>query len=268
MVIPIRVTDPKGRSMLPVERQQRISDILAENGIVLVSRLAEQFGVSELTIRRDLDQMEENRLLKRTHGGATVLRNMNAEPDYLQKAAKFADEKRHIAQKAAQLVEDNDIVMVNSGTTASAVLKSIIESGRSVTIITNNVDVFNYPDVDGRCTIVLVGGTFRSRSRSLSGSLSNMNLDGIFANKSFIGVDGLSEESGLTTPIYEESVVSSMMVKHTSGKVYVITTHNKIGVTSNYRIARIGDVQGIITDKEGAEYLRAESSINAEIIEA
>ena len=73
--------------MLPVERQQRISDILAENGIVLVSRLAEQFGVSELTIRRDLDQMEENRLLKRTHGGATILRNMNAEPDYLQKAA-------------------------------------------------------------------------------------------------------------------------------------------------------------------------------------
>lgn len=254
--------------MLPVERQQKISDILAENGIVLVSRLAEQFGVSELTIRRDLDQMEENRLLKRTHGGATILRNMNAEPDYLQKAAKFAEEKRHIAQRAAQLVEDNDIVMVNSGTTASAVLKAIIDSGRIVTIITNNVDVFNYPDVEGKCTIILTGGSYRSRSRSLSGSLSNINLEGMFANKAFIGVDGISEDAGLTTPIYEESVVSGMMVRHTSGKVYVITTHNKIGVTSNYRIALLKDVHGIITDKEGAEYLRSDSNIEAEIIEA
>ena len=101
-----------------MERQHRISEILTENGIVQVSRLAEEFGVSELTIRRDLDQMEENGLLKRTHGGATVLRNMNAEPHYLQKAAQFAEEKKRIAQKAVELVEDDDIVMVNSGTTA------------------------------------------------------------------------------------------------------------------------------------------------------
>ena len=254
--------------MLPVERQQIISDILAENGIVLVSRLAERFGVSELTIRRDLDQMEENRLLKRTHGGATVLRNMNAEPDYLQKAASFAEEKRHIARKAAELVQDNDIVMVNSGTTASAVLKAIIESGRSVTIITNNIDVFNYPDTAGRCTIILTGGVYRSRSRSLSGSLSTMPLEGMFANKAFIGVDGISEESGLTTPIFEESVVSRMMLRHTSGKVYVITTHNKIGVTSNYQIGRIDEISGIITDREGAEYFRSDVNMKAEIIEA
>ena len=128
--------------MLPMERQQRISDILQENGIVQVSRLAEEFGVSELTIRRDLDQMEESRLLKRTHGGATILRNMNAEPHYLQKAAQFAEEKKRIAQKAAELVEDNDIVMVNSGTTASAVLRALLESGKTITIITNNIDVF------------------------------------------------------------------------------------------------------------------------------
>ena len=241
--------------MLPVERQQKISDILAENGIVLVSRLAEQFGVSELTIRRDLDQMEENRLLKRTHGGAKILRNMNAEPDYLQKAAKFADEKRHI-------------VMVNSGTTASAVLRAIIESGRTVTIITNNVDVFNYPDVEGKCTIIMTGGVYRPRSRSLSGSLATSHLEGMFANEAFIGVDGISEDAGLTTPIYEESVVSGMMVKHTSGKVYVITTHNKVEVTSNYRIARLDDVHGIITDKEGAEYFRTDSNLKAEILGA
>ena len=254
--------------MLPVERQQRISDILSENGIVLVSRLAEEFGVSELTIRRDLDQMEENRLLKRTHGGATILRNMNAEPDYLQKAAKFADEKRRIAVKAAELVEDDDIVMVNSGTTASAVLKAIIDSGKAVTIITNNVDVFNYPDVEGRCTIMLTGGVYRSRSRSLSGSMATTPLEGVFANKAFIGVDGFSEDAGLTTPIYEESVISGMMLRHTSGKAFMIATHNKFGVTSNYRIGRIEDIYGIITDKEGAEYLRADSSIKAEIIES
>lgn len=254
--------------MLPMERQQRISDILAENGIVQVSRLADEFGVSELTIRRDLDQMEENRLLKRTHGGATILRNMNAEPHYLQKAAQFAEEKKSIARKAAELVEDDDIVMVNSGTTASAVLRALLESGRSITIITNNIDVFNQPDTLGKCTIILTGGVYRSRSRALSGSIATSPLEGMFANKSFIGVDGISEDAGLTTPIYEESVVSRMMLKHTSGKAYVIATHNKIGVVSNYMIGRTDEIHGIITDREGAEFFRSETNIRAEIIEA
>ena len=254
--------------MLPLERQQKISDILSENGIVQVSRLAEDFGVSELTIRRDLDQMEEAGLLKRTHGGATILRNLNAEPHYLQKAAMFAEEKRRIAEKAASLVQDDDIVMVNSGTTASAVLGALLESGKMLTIITNNIDVFNHPDTIGRCAIVLIGGAYRSRSRSLSGSLATKSLEGMFANKSFIGVDGISEEAGLTTPIYEESVVSNMMLRHTTGQAFVIATHNKIGVTSNYRIGKVEEIHGIITDREGAEYFRTDSSIKAEIIEA
>ena len=254
--------------MLPLERQQKISDILSENGIVQVSRLAEDFGVSELTIRRDLDQMEEAGLLKRTHGGATILRNLNAEPHYLQKAAMFAEEKRRIAEKAASLVQDDDIVMVNSGTTASAVLGALLESGKTLTIITNNIDVFNHPDTIGRCAIVLIGGAYRSRSRSLSGSLATKSLEGMFANKSFIGVDGISEEAGLTTPIYEESVVSNMMLRHTTGQAFVIATHNKIGVTSNYRIGKVEEIHGIITDREGAEYFRTDSSIKAEIIEA
>lgn len=254
--------------MLPLERQQKISDILSENGIVQVSRLAEDFGVSELTIRRDLDQMEEAGLLKRTHGGATILRNLNAEPHYLQKAAMFAEEKRRIAEKAASLVQDDDIVMVNSGTTASAVLGALLESGKTLTIITNNIDVFNHPDTIGRCAIVLIGGAYRSRSRSLSGSLATKSLEGMFANKSFIGVDGISEEAGLTTPIYEESVVSNMMLRHTTGQAFVIATHNKIGVTSNYRIGKVEEIHGIITDREGAEYFRIDSSIKAEIIEA
>ena len=254
--------------MLPLERQQKISDILSENGIVQVSRLAAAFGVSELTIRRDLDQMEEAGLLKRTHGGATILRNLNAEPHYLQKAAMFAEEKRRIAEKAASLVQDDDIVMVNSGTTASAVLGALLESGKMLTIITNNIDVFNHPDTIGRCAIVLIGGAYRSRSRSLSGSLATKSLEGMFANKSFIGVDGISEEAGLTTPIYEESVVSNMMLRHTTGQAFVIATHNKIGVTSNYRIGKVEEIHGIITDREGAEYFRTDSSIKAEIIEA
>ena len=254
--------------MLPLERHQRISDILSENGIVQVSRLAEDFGVSELTIRRDLDQMEDEGLLKRTHGGATILRNMNAEPHYLQKAAMFAEEKHRIAQKAAELVQDDDIVMVNSGTTASAVLGALLDSGKTLTIITNNIDVFNHPDTNGKCTIVLVGGTYRSRSRSLSGSLATKHLEGMFANKSFIGVDGISESAGLTTPIYEESVVSNMMLRHTTGRSFVIATHNKIGVTSNYQIGRVDEIHGIITDKEGADFFRTDSSVKAEIIEA
>lgn len=254
--------------MLPMERQQRIKDILNENGIVQVSRLAEEFGVSELTIRRDLDQMAESRLLKRTHGGATILRNMNAEPHYLQKAAQFAEEKRRIAAKAAELVEDDDIVMVNSGTTTSAILKALLDSGKILTIITNNIDVFSHPDTMGNCTIILTGGVYRSRSRALSGNMSINLLEGIFANKAFLGVDGISDEAGLTTPIYEESVVSRMMLRHTKGKVFVVCTHNKIGVVSNYQIGKTEEVYGIITDKEGADFFRTDSNVKGQIIEA
>ena len=193
---------------------------------------------------------------------------MNAEPHYLQKAAMFSEEKRRIAQKAAELVEDDDIVMVNSGTTASAVLKALLDSGRSLTIITNNIDVLIHPDTTGKCTIILTGGVYRSRSRALSGSLSTAHLEGMFANKAFIGVDGISEDAGLTTPIYEDSVVSRMMLRHTSGKAFVVATHNKIGVVSNYQIGRTDEIFGIITDEEGAEYFRTDSSVKAEIIEA
>ena len=81
-------------------------------------------------------------------------------------------------------------------------------------------------------------------------------------------MDGISEQAGFTTAIYEESVVSAMMLSRTSGKSYVVATHNKIGVTSNYRIGRLDEVSGIITDSEGAEYFRTDSSFKAEIIEA
>ncbi|MCF0238077.1 MAG: DeoR/GlpR transcriptional regulator, partial [Sphaerochaetaceae bacterium] len=126
--------------MLPLKRQELILQELQENRFVQVKTLAKDLNVSELTIRRDLDILGTKGLLERTHGGASLKLNLNLEPEYEQKMSKFPTEKKAIGLKAASLVKDGDIVMVNSGTTTAEVLRAIIQSRKAVTIITNNID--------------------------------------------------------------------------------------------------------------------------------
>lgn len=241
--------------LIPVQRQKEIINILQTEETAQVGDLARRLGVSELTIRRDLEGLSRRGLVERSFGGASLLRKLFREPDYDTKARQAAEEKRQIALIAASLVEEGETVCVNSGSTTFEVLRALLRTGRRLTIVTNNAGVFSLLDGGSAAKVVFTGGVYRSVSRSVSGAMSLPVLDGIYATKAFIGVDGFSLERGLTTPVEEEAITTRAMIERTVGKVYAVFTASKIGVVSNYKTADVEKVGCVITDAAGRRLL-------------
>jgi len=240
-------------STIPASRQQSILCQVRNDGSVNVNTLAEQFGVSELTIRRDLDQLAKKGLVERTHGGATVRRNLPIEPDYLQKASEQPQEKAAIAEKMASLVESGDTLYINSGSTTFEVIRALAASEKEITIVTNNIDAVYVCKESKHIRLILAGGVYRNRSHSVSGSLSALLINEIHANKAIIGVDGFSAATGLTTPILEEAETTRAMIEHTVGTVFVVAASNKIGVVSNFKTVSLDQVDVLVTDEKGGD---------------
>ncbi len=243
-------------STIPASRQQYILNLIKTEGTVTVSQLADELGVSELTIRRDLDQLEKKGLVERTHGGATARRNLPVEPDYLQKASEFPKEKEAIGQTVAAMVEEGDTLYINSGSTTFEVIRAVVALQMKVTIVTNNIDAIWLCKESEHIRLILAGGVYRSRSHSVSGSLSSMLVSQVYANKAIIGVDGFSPSAGLTTPILEEAETTRAMIEHTVGTVVVVASSNKIGVVSNFKTVGLDQVDVLVTDEKGGEIVK------------
>ena len=238
---------------IPASRQQYILSRVQEEGTVNVNQLSEALEVSELTIRRDLDQLAKRGLVERTHGGASLRRNLPVEPDYLQKASEYPLEKNVIGEGVLDLVDEGDTLYINSGTTTLEVIRALVDSKKRLTIVTNNIDAAYVCKESESIRLVLAGGVYRARSHSVSGSLSSLVVEQIWANKAIIGVDGFSVQAGLTTPVLEEAETTRAMIRHTAGKVIVVAAANKIGVVSNYKTVSLEDVDVLVTDEKGAE---------------
>ncbi len=242
-------------STIPAGRHQYILSLIEETGTVNVGELAEVLAVSELTIRRDLDQLAKKGLVERTHGGATVRRNLPIEPDYLQKASEFPVEKASIGASAANMVEEGDTLYINSGSTTLEVIRCVAALGKKLTIVTNNIDAPWICKDAEHVRLILAGGVYRPRSHSVSGSLSSLLVSEVYANKAIIGVDGFSPTAGLTTPILEEAETTRAMIEHTVGKVIVVATSNKIGVVSNFKTTSLDRVDILVTDRKGGQLM-------------
>lgn len=239
--------------MIPADRQRQILNLISQDGVVQVQDLSERFGVSVLTIRRDLDHLANEGLVERTHGGATLRRSLPVEPAYTQKALEFTREKQLIGEAAAALIEEGDTVFINSGSTTYEVIKAL--RNHRITIVTNNMDAAWVANEDALFRLIFVGGVYRTRSHSVSGGLSQPILNQIYANKSIIGVDGFSLSAGLTTPVIEEAETTRLMIERTVGKVIVVATNNKVGVLSNFGTVDAKEVDVLITDRQGGSLL-------------
>ena len=155
---------PRVEQPLPAERHRRIQELLRERHVVRVSTLSEQMGVSEVTIRRDLEGLERRGLLERTHGGAVLTQRVRTELPYLDAAASYPDEKREVGRAAAALVEGGDTIYLNGGTTTLQVFRHLEAPG--VKIVTNHVGIA-LEAADRDVEVLLVGGSYREpRTRS------------------------------------------------------------------------------------------------------
>jgi DeoR family transcriptional regulator of aga operon len=197
--------------VLNEERRRAIVENLNREGRVLVTDLAQQFETSQVTIRKDLEILHSQGLIHRTHGGALPAREGALEDPTLREKEKLhRREKLHIAAAAARMVKEGQVVILDSGTTATAVARSLREF-HNLTIITNAVNIA--AELSGTSVeVILTGGTLRKNSFSLVGPIAEETLRRLSADLLFLGVDGFDTQYGLSTPNLLEAKVNRVMV--------------------------------------------------------
>jgi DeoR family fructose operon transcriptional repressor len=232
---------------LPAERHRRIEELIRRQHAVRVSALAEEFGVSEVTVRRDLEELEGRGVLERTHGGAVRARHLRAEPAYLEAIAQRAVEKRAIGRAAAALVEARDTIFLNGGTTTLEVFRHL--EAPAVKVVTNHVGIALESVEREGLEVILVGGEYRAPSNSCTGPFATEALRRVNATRSFLGVEGLSLRAGLTTPAAPEAEIARVMIEQTRGPVTVVADSSKVGTVADFSIAPLEAVAALVTDE-------------------
>jgi DeoR family transcriptional regulator of aga operon len=231
-----------------MHRAARLSAILerlADGGSVAVADLAGDFDASPATIRRDLVILERQRLLERTHGGATA-RAVSYELPLPYKGVRHAEEKRCIARQAAEQVCEGMAVGLTGGTTATEVARALADQ-QKLTIVTNALNIASELAVRPGIKLITTGGVARSQSYELSGPIAEASLAGLNLNVAFIGVDGIDAQAGCTTYHEVEANTNAVMIKR-ARRVVVVADSSKIGKIALARICEVTAVSELITD--------------------
>lgn len=234
-----------------VSRRSKILDYIGEKGQVRVPDLSEKFGVSVVTIRNDLIQLEKKNLLIRTHGGAIKEQRVSFDFAVSKKAEMHPNEKLRIANKAIEFIVDGDTIILDSGSTTQQIAKQL-NKFKHLTVVTNALNIVatlsEYEDID----IIIPGGMLRKKSFSLIGSIAEVGISNFYADKVFLGVDGIDVEYGVTTPNIEEAHLNRLMINK-SKEVFVVTDSSKFDKRSMAHITDLENVDYIITDSNISE---------------
>ncbi|MCO1656711.1 DeoR/GlpR family DNA-binding transcription regulator [Pseudonocardia humida] len=233
--------------MLARQRQELILDEVRTTGGVRVSELVERLGVSDMTIRRDIEALAGRGLVTRVHGGATAARSSVDEPGFAAKAVLHTAAKQAIAAAAAALVEPGASVALSAGTTTHAVASALLGIPR-LTIVTNSLRVAEVLHDGGRedHTVVLIGGE-RTPSDALVGPVAVGALRRLHVDWLLMGVHGMDAEAGFTTPNLAEAETNRALVA-SARRVAVVADNSKWGVVGLSTIAMLGEVDVVVTD--------------------
>lgn len=261
-----RNLDMRSRFLLE-ERRRDIIAVLESEGRVTVDELAKRYGVSSVTIRSDLDALALSDSLSRSHGGA--LKRVDPKVDYpiTYKQTLNHPEKSRIGAAAAGLIQPNQTVILDSGTTTACIARSL-KAGpvRPVTVITSALNIaMELAGVPG-ILVIMLGGILRPMSHSLVGPQAEQNLATLRADQLFLGVDGLDPDTGITTPDILEANLNAHMIA-VSREVTVVADSTKLGKHSLSVIAGIGAVHRLITDTSASDRaLRVLESAGVQVI--
>lgn len=223
-------------------RRQRILDKIISNPGIHVDELASLFEVSAITIRRDLQYLEDRKMLTRFYGGAIPAERAleGSKQDIVETC------REQIARYAATLVEDGDSLFINTSRTALQMLQYI--KNQNVTVITNNGRAIACDHPDG-VNVILTGGELRYPKEAMVGEFAERNLLKVYAKKAFVGCSGISAEYGVTTENANEVNLNELMIRRAAQTVYVLADHTKIETRSSFRTCGIDRVTHLITDE-------------------
>ena len=238
--------------LLNEERRREILGVLHRDGRVLVKDLARQFRISQITIRKDLEFLDGQGVIQRTHGGALPVQSgALLDPTLREKEKPHRKQKTEIALAAARLVEDGQSVLLDSGTTTTAIaraLKHSLNTRARLTVITNAINIA--AELAGtNIEVILTGGTLRKNSFSLVGPLAERTLRQLSADILFLGVDGFDTAAGLFTPNLLESEVNRTMVE-IARRTIAVCDSSKFGRRSLCNIMPVAAVHEVITDTQ------------------
>ncbi|WP_159887406.1 DeoR/GlpR family DNA-binding transcription regulator [Paenibacillus puerhi] len=232
--------------MFGEERKGFILQLVEERQRVDSQELCERFQVSESTIRRDLREMEEAGLLKRTHGGAISVKHVNFEPSFTEKEVSSPQEKKAIAAKAAELIRNGDTILLDAGTTTFYLFQHLAAFSK-LTVVTNSLQLPRDLQLPAGIEIMVLGGSYRTGVHSLVGPMTERCLDLIKIDKAFMATNSMDLTEGLTTPNMMEADIKRKMIKR-SDRVILLSDSTKVNRVSFARFAHWQDIDVCVTD--------------------
>ncbi len=231
--------------MLGIERRRIILDELQRNRKVHVADLSETLQVTQETVRRDLEKLENSGLLQRSHGGAVPVMPGNEDLSFVKRTAANYEQKRAIAQKAAALITDGSSLMADSSTTVLA-LFHLLQSRKDLTVVTNSIRILN-DFGGGDMNIISTGGNWRPHSQCLVGPGATRALAGYHVDLAVFSCKGLDREHGITETNEPEAVVKEAMARHAQNRV-LLADASKFDRVVFAKTLEFTDIDYVITD--------------------
>lgn len=225
------------------ERHTKILELLTENDKVQVVELSQLMQVSQVTIRKDLDQLENKGLIRREHGFATL----NSSDDMNNRLAYHYEVKQKIAKLACASIHDGETVMIESGSCCALLALEIVKTKKDITIITNSAFIADFIRKTGHVNIILLGGEYQKESQVMVGPITRKCVESFFVDKFFIGTDGFSKASGFTGNDYMRSETVRDMAKQAK-HVIVVSESSKFQQVGIVNLLPTHNVACVVTD--------------------
>ena len=249
----------RGNFMLGLERRQRIMEKIRLDRKVYVSDLAQTFKVTEETIRRDLEKLESQDLLRRSYGGAVITESTSEDLSYKRRSSINSESKLAIAEKAARLIQDGDTIMMDSSTTCQALLQRL-KGQRDITVITNSIRLMN--DFMGSgFKMICTGGTMRESSCALTGTIASQTLEKYYVDFTFISGKGIDREKGIMESNDSEGRIKSVMIRQ-ARKAVLLIDHSKFDRTAFVKCDDFSHIDTLVTDEKPSSEWQSYLHIN------
>ncbi|MFS0836976.1 DeoR/GlpR family DNA-binding transcription regulator [Paenibacillus sp. 1P03SA] len=231
--------------MLVAERWQKITALVNERGSIRVTELSEFCGVTEETIRRDLDKLESEGRLMRSHGGAVRVGESQPEIPFKERETVHADLKRSIAREAVRYIRENDRIILDASTTAWYMAQILPDE--PLTVLTNSIQVALELSSKEKIQVVSTGGRLLPQSLSYAGPLAERSLDTYHVDKAFLSCKGVHAARGISESSELQALVKAKMIA-ISDEVFLLADHSKFGLQSFAHVASWEGIGHVITD--------------------
>lgn len=237
--------------MLAIERRSAILSKLVVEGKVLVSDLSQEFGVTEETIRRDLEKLDNDGFARKTYGGAVKVDNINLDLPFQVRKQKNVESKQYIASLIADMIEDGAYIMLDSSTTALCVIKHIINR-KGITIITNSIEILIELCNKSDWNILSTGGTLKEGALSLLGYQAEKMVSEFHVDFAICSCKGINAELGITDSNERDANIKKAMFKQAKKKILAVDS-TKFDLASFTKVCDVSDVDVVVTNEEPSE---------------